>query len=179
MNMKYKLIILDRDGVINYDSDAYIKSSDEWVPIPGSLEKIAAWCRQGLQVALASNQSGVARGLFSQGDLTLIHQKMSAALAQLGGKFAATYYCQDHPNNPTHFRKPNPGMLLAAMEDVKVSPEESLFIGDSFTDYEASLKAGCDFILVKTGKGERTLSRYPDLADKIPVVASLKDIELT
>ena len=111
MHQNIKLVILDRDGVINQNSRGYIKSADEWVPIPGSLEAIAKFYKQGIKFAVATNQSGIARKYYSLKDLNQMHQKMSTLLANLGAKFEYIAFCQHHPDENCNCRKPNPGMF--------------------------------------------------------------------
>lgn len=145
---KYKLVILDRDGVINYDSLDYIKSPEEWLAIPGSLEAITKLNKAGCKVAVASNQSGLARGLYDERALKKIHQKMIEQLQSLGGHLDAIAYCPHHPRDNCDCRKPKPKMLLDLMQQFNVSPKETLFIGDKDTDQETAENAGCDFIKV-------------------------------
>lgn len=158
------LIILDRDGVINYDSDDYIKSPDEWIPVPGSLEAIARLNRAGYHVAVASNQSGVARGFFDLTTLEKIHQKMRAELAHVGGAIDTILFCPHGPNDGCGCRKPKPGMLLEIAKKFQCELTGVLAIGDSLRDIEAALSVGATPVLVRTGKGLRTLQeqRIPD-----------------
>ena len=143
--MQYKLIIFDRDGVINYDSHEYIKSPEEWHAIPGSLEKIVRLNKAGCKIAVASNQSGIARGLYSEATLQKIHQKMQDELTKIGGHIDAIAYCPHHPDENCACRKPKPKMLLDLMRQFNVTPKETLFIGDKETDRKAAKAAGCDF----------------------------------
>jgi D-glycero-D-manno-heptose 1,7-bisphosphate phosphatase len=168
-----KLIILDRDGVINEDSDAYIKSPEEWVSIPGSLEAIARLNRAGWTVAVATNQSGVGRGLYDRATLDRIHARMNAALAAAGGHVDALYYCPHAPEDHCTCRKPLPGLLESIARHYGVSLAGVPAIGDSLRDLQAAAAVGARPILVRTGKGERTLTNpnlppdtpiYPDLA---------------
>jgi D-glycero-D-manno-heptose 1,7-bisphosphate phosphatase len=168
-----KLIILDRDGVINYDSDGYIKHPDEWSPIPGSLEAIARLTHCGWRVAVASNQSGVARGLFDMAGLNAIHAKMHKAVNQAGGRIDAVFYCPEHPDSASPFRKPEPGMLLAIGERFNVPLAGVPAVGDTGGDLKAAAAVGAQPILVLTGKGAQTRERdvlppgttvYADLA---------------
>jgi D-glycero-D-manno-heptose 1,7-bisphosphate phosphatase len=168
-----KLVILDRDGVINEDSDEYIKSPDEWIPIPGSLEAIARLTHCGWRVVVASNQSGIARGLFDMAALNAIHAKMHKAVNQAGGRIDAVFYCPEHPDAASPFRKPEPGMLVAIGERFNVPLADVPVVGDSEGDLRAAVAAGAQPILVLTGKGKRTRANgilpagtlvYPDLA---------------
>lgn len=153
-----KLIILDRDGVINFDSDQFIKSPDEWKPIPGSLEAIARLTREGWRVAVATNQSGIARGLFEMATLNAIHAKMHKAVAQAGGRIEAVFYCPHSAEAQCECRKPRAGMLheIAARFGIDLKGVPS--VGDSLRDLQAAVSVGARPLLVKTGKGERTLA---------------------
>jgi D-glycero-D-manno-heptose 1,7-bisphosphate phosphatase len=168
-----KLVILDRDGVINYDSDEYIKNPDEWRPIPGSLEAIAKLTQSGWRVVVATNQSGVGRGRFDMETLNAIHAKMHKAVNQAGGRIEAVFYCPDLPESGSACRKPSPGMFLAIGERFNVALERVPAVGDSLHDLQAAAAVKAQPILVLTGKGERTraagnlpqaTSIYPDLA---------------
>lgn len=157
------LIILDRDGVINEDSDDYIKSADEWVPIKGSLEAIAQMNHAGFSVAVATNQSGIARGLYGIETLHDMHKKMSTMLEAIGGSVDAIFYCPHAPSKHCSCRKPKPGMLLdiARRFDYK-SLSSVYFVGDTYRDIEAARAAGAKPVLVRTGKGVRTLQVCTD-----------------
>lgn len=168
-----KLIILDRDGTINYDSADYIKRPEEWRPIPGSLEAIARLTQSGWRVAVATNQSGIGRGLLDMETLNAIHAKMHKAVNQAGGRIEAVFYCPDTPESLSPNRKPNPGMLLAIGERFHVSLEHVPVVGDHLRDLQAAVAVNADPILVLTGKGEKTraagglpeaTSIFPDLA---------------
>ena len=150
-----RLILLDRDGVINFDSPQYIKRPCEWVPIPGSLSAIANLRNAGYLVGVCSNQAGVAHGKLSDADLDAIHAKMCAALADAGVQFSFAQYCRHHPDAGCHCRKPNPGMLEAALRELEVAAEDTLFVGDSVKDVQAALAAGVQPILVRTGNGAK------------------------
>lgn len=151
-----KLIILDRDGVINHDSDAYIKNADEWRPIAGSLEAIARLKQSGYRVAVASNQAGVARGLFDLAALGEIHTKMQAAVSDAGGHIDAIFFCPHGPNHGCSCRKPKPGMLLEIFDRFGAIPEQTFMVGDTLRDLEAAHAAGCKPVLVRTGNGQKT-----------------------
>jgi len=168
-----KLIVLDRDGVINHDSDQFIKSPDEWRPIPGSLEAIARLNQAGYRVVVATNQSGVGRGLFGMTTLTEIHEKMFKALNLVGGRIDAVFYCPHAADSHCDCRKPKPGMLHQIGLRFGVSMDDVPAIGDGLRDLQAAQAAGARPILVLTGKGEKTLSAgdlppgtivFPDLA---------------
>ena len=150
------LIILDRDGVINEDSDAYIKSPDEWVPIPGSLAAIARLNQAGYRVAVATNQSGLARGLFTIDDLNAIHNKMHQALASEGGQIEALFFCPHGPNDTCECRKPKSGLFQQISERMYTGLENIPCIGDSLRDLQAAVAVGARPILVRTGKGHKT-----------------------
>jgi D-glycero-D-manno-heptose 1,7-bisphosphate phosphatase len=153
-----KLIILDRDGVINFDSDQFIKTPDEWKPIPGSLEAIARLNQAGYRVALATNQSGIGRGLFDMTTLNAIHDKMTRALAQVGGRLDALFYCPHMAEAKCPCRKPKPGMFEEIGRRFNVDLTGIPAIGDSLRDLQAAYSVGAAPILVRTGKGEKTLA---------------------
>ena len=152
-----KLVILDRDGVINHDSEHYIKSPEEWKPIAGSLEAIARFTQAGFRVVVATNQSGVGRGVFDMATLNAIHDKMHKAVNQLGGRIDAVYYCPHAQDAGCACRKPQPGMLLEIAERFHVALAGVPAIGDSLRDLQAASAAGARPILVLTGKGQQTL----------------------
>jgi D-glycero-D-manno-heptose 1,7-bisphosphate phosphatase len=166
-----RYVLLDRDGVINLDSDDFIKSPDEWIPIEGSLEAIALLNQQGYEVVVISNQSGIARGLFDEAMLTKIHDKMHRLLAEKGGEIAAIYYCPHGPESSCNCRKPKPGLLEQFALEKNVDLNSVYFIGDSLRDIQAAQAVGADPILVKTGKGQKTLSNNPNL--NIPTFENL------
>ncbi|MEM7206606.1 MAG: D-glycero-beta-D-manno-heptose 1,7-bisphosphate 7-phosphatase [Pseudomonadota bacterium] len=168
-----KLVILDRDGVINADSDAFIKSADEWEPIPGSLEAIALLNQSGYHIAVATNQSGIARGLLSVETLHEIHQKMTYSLAQLGGRIDAVFFCPHGPDEGCPCRKPSPGMLLQISDRLGVDLRGVPFVGDSISDTQAATQAGASPVMVRTGKGARTLKDHDSLPDGLRVFDDL------
>jgi D-glycero-D-manno-heptose 1,7-bisphosphate phosphatase len=151
-----KLVILDRDGVINHDSPAYIKSPEEWKPIPGSLEAIALLSQSGYRVLVATNQSGVGRGLFEMSTLNAIHDKMHRALGLAGGRIDGIFYCPHAQDAGCNCRKPKPGMLEEIAHRFGVSLEGVPLIGDSLRDLQAAVAVGAQPILVLTGKGKKT-----------------------
>lgn len=174
-----KLIILDRDGVINYDSDQFIKSPDEWKPIPGSLEAIARLNQEGYRVVVATNQSGIGRGLFDMPTLNAIHDKMHKSLAQVGGRIDAIFFCPHTNEADCSCRKPKSGMMLEISARYGVGLADVPAVGDSLRDLEAAARLGANLYLVLTGKGEKTKEKgglpegtriFPDLA---AVTASL------
>ena len=150
------LVILDRDGVINADSDAYIKSLKEWKPLPGSIEAIAQLNRAGYTVAVATNQSGLGRGLFDLDDLEAMHEHLRELVEEAGGHIAGIFYCPHHPDEHCHCRKPKTGLFDAIEKELSIDPKGAIAIGDSLRDLEAALAKGCLPILVRTGKGAST-----------------------
>ena len=168
-----KLIVLDRDGVINFDSDQFIKSPDEWRPIPGSLEAIARLNESGWRVVVASNQSGVGRGLFDMDTLNAINEKMTKTLAQVGGRLDAIFFCPHAADSTCDCRKPKPGMFQQIAERFNVDMRGVPVVGDSLRDLQAGVAVGCTPFLVLTGKGVKTQADpalppgtqiFPDLA---------------
>jgi len=171
-----KLIILDRDGVINFDSDQFIKSPAEWKPIPGSLEAIARLNQAGYRVVLATNQSGIGRGLFDMATLNTIHDKMHKALAQVGGRIDALFFCPHAADSKCDCRKPKPGMFEEISRRFNMDLKGVPAIGDSLRDLQAATAMGAIPILVRTGKGEKTIEAgglpegtlvFADLADAV------------
>nr|WP_167524270.1 D-glycero-beta-D-manno-heptose 1,7-bisphosphate 7-phosphatase [Pseudomonas haemolytica] len=154
-----KLLILDRDGVINYDSDAYIKSVDEWIPLPGSIEAIAQLSKAGWTVAIATNQSGIARGYYDIATLDAMHARMRTLVAEQGGEVGLVVYCPHGPDEGCDCRKPKPGMLKIIAEHYKVPLAGIWFVGDSLGDLEAAKAVDSQPVLVKTGKGEKTQAK--------------------
>ena len=152
-----KFAILDRDGVINYDSPAFVKSPDEWQALPGSLEAIARLTQAGWRVVIATNQSGLARGLFSTETLTAIHAKMRQELLPLGGHVDAVFLCPHGPDDGCDCRKPKPGMLHEIAYRFDIDLTQVPVAGDSLRDLQAAAAAGCQPWLVLTGNGQKTL----------------------
>ena len=150
------LVILDRDGVINHDSDDYIKSPDEWRPLPGSLEAIARLCRADYTVVVATNQAGVGRGLFSLEMLTRIHRKMASSIRDKGGRLDSIFFCPHSPADQCGCRKPKPGMLLEISDRLSIGLSGVPVVGDSLRDLEAAAAAGAMPVMVKTGRGRLT-----------------------
>ena len=151
-----KLIILDRDGVINHDSDRFIKTPEEWLPIPGSLEAIATLTQADFRVVVATNQSGIGRGLFDMSMLNMIHEKMHRAVHQAGGRIDAIFYCPHAADSTCECRKPRPGMMKEIANRFHTSLDGVPAVGDSLRDLEAAASVGARPILVVTGKGKKT-----------------------
>lgn len=152
-----KLLILDRDGVINEDSDSFIKTPDEWIPLPGSLEAIARLTKAGYTIVVATNQSGLGRGFFDTMTLNAIHQKMQAAVKAAGGLIEAIFFCPHTANDNCDCRKPRQGMFSTIAERFDTKLDEVPSVGDSLRDLQAAFLAGCTPILVLSGKGKQTL----------------------
>ena len=148
-----KLVILDRDGTINADSDEFIKSPQEWQPLPGALEAIARMNHAGWHVAIASNQSGLGRGLFDVASLNAMHAKMHKLLSAHGGRIDATFYCPHTPEDGCSCRKPLPGLFEQIGDRFGVELRSVPVVGDSVRDLQAGSAAGCEPHLVLTGKG--------------------------
>ena len=171
-----KMIILDRDGVINEDSPDFIKSPAEWKPIAGSLEAVARLNQAGYRVVVASNQSGIARELFDMTVLNAIHQKMHASAQQVGATIDAIFFCPHAANDNCDCRKPKSGMFEEISKRYKISLKGVPTVGDSLRDLQAGFVSGCTPHLVLTGKGEKTRATgglppgtqvYPDLASAV------------
>ena len=160
--VQQKYILLDRDGVINQDSDAFIKSPDEWQPIAHSLQAIALLNAHGYQVIVVTNQSGVARGLFDEQTLQAIHAKMCRLVAEAGGNISAIYYCPHGVDSSCDCRKPKAGLLTRFAADFAADLTNVPVVGDSLRDLQAAVAVGALPVLVKTGKGQRTLANNPD-----------------
>jgi D-glycero-D-manno-heptose 1,7-bisphosphate phosphatase len=175
-----KLVILDRDGVINHDSDSFIKSPAEWRPIPGSLEAIAQLNRAGFHVVLATNQSGVGRGLFEVSTLNAIHDKVHRALAQIGGRVDAIFFCPHSNDAGCNCRKPRSGLFDEIASRFNVDLRGVPSVGDALRDLQAAAAVGATPMLVRTGKGRRTEEAgglpegtqiYDDLAEAARAIA--------
>ena len=169
-----KLLMLDRDGVINVDSDQSIKSSVEWKPVKGSIEAIARLTQAGWRIVVATNQSGIGRGLFDTAALNAIHDVMHKAVIQAGGRIEAIFFCPHAADAGCDCRKPKPGMLLEIERRLNIPLAGVHFVGDSLKDLQAAVAAGARPVLVLTGKGRQTLATgglpegtavYHDLAE--------------
>lgn len=169
--VQQRYVLLDRDGVINYDSDDYIKSPEEWQPIPGSLEAIVRLNEQGYKIAVITNQSGLGRGLFDVTTLNEIHARMRRLLAEQGGEIADIYYCPHTPEEHCECRKPQPGLLLRFSQETQIPLKDIFFVGDSWKDIQTGCAVGAQSLLVKTGKGLKTLADHPE--SNVPVFEDL------
>lgn len=167
-----KLIILDRDGVINHDSDQFIKSPEEWRPIPGSLAAIATLTQWGYRVIVATNQSGIGRGLFDMDTLNSIHDKMVKAVAQEGGRIDAIFFCPHTSGDQCNCRKPQPGMLEEIAARYNTDLTGVPVIGDSLRDLQAAVAVGAQPMLVLTGKGKQT-AQDAELPADTPIYSDL------
>lgn len=173
------LVVLDRDGVINEDSDDYIRSLDDWHPVPGSIQAIAELTRAGYRVAIATNQSGLGRGYFDLDTLESIHSHLRELVEEAGGQIAGIFYCPHLPDAGCDCRKPATGLLQAIERELGESPRNCHFIGDSLKDLQAARAYNCRPVLVRTGKGQGTaasLQSSPadlDNPGDIPVYADL------
>ena len=165
-----KLIILDRDGVINHDSDDYIKSEEEWTPIAGSLEAIARLTHEGYHIVVISNQSGLARGKITLENLNRIHRKMHALVSQYGGKIEAVFFCPHAPDEQCECRKPKPGLLKDIAGRLHTPLDGVIMIGDKLSDVEAARAAGARPVLVRTGYGQQAVD-----AGEIPATVPVFD----
>lgn len=151
------VIVLDRDGVINSEPAGGVTSADAWQPLPGSIEAIAALSRAGYQLVVATNQPGLARGLFDLDDLEAMHAKMRALVEDAGGEIAAIFYCPHGPDDGCRCRKPATGLLDAIEAEFDTSLHDHYFVGDRLRDLQAAVAKGCKPVLVRTGCGEETL----------------------
>jgi len=176
----YKLIVLDRDGVINQDSPTYIKSPEEWHAIPGSIEAIAKLHRHGYKVVVATNQSGIARGYFTQNTLDAMHKKMLDQIEAAGGHIEDIFICPHGPEDGCECRKPKSGLLLQAANKFNISPSEMLIIGDSIRDILAAKNYGATAIFIKTSNKNDDLlaaksagiSVYASLAEAVDYITN-------
>ena len=167
-----KLIILDRDGVINIERPDFVKSAEECVPIDGSIDAIARLYKAGFTVVVATNQSGLARGKFDLDDLEAMHEKLTGLIEEQGAELAAIFYCPHAPEDKCKCRKPLPGLLDAIEAEFNTSAEGFYFVGDSLRDLQAAKIKGCKPALVKTGNGVKTLEQLanPTLQTDSPLV---------
>ncbi|MFT6094500.1 MAG: D-glycero-D-manno-heptose 1,7-bisphosphate phosphatase [Pseudohongiellaceae bacterium] len=152
-----KIVILDRDGVINQDSKDYIRKPAEWIPIDGSIQAIVDLCAAGFKVFIATNQSGLARNFFSRNDLDSIHQKLIQMVDEANGEIHGIFYCPHLPSDHCNCRKPKTGLLEQIENKFQCSVKRAPFVGDSLKDVQAALAYGCNAMLVRTGNGEKSL----------------------
>lgn len=172
-----KLIILDRDGTINEDRDDYVKSPDEWVPLPGALEAVARLNHAGWHVVLATNQSGIGRGLFDMAALNAMHVKMNQMLAHHGGRIDAVFFCPHEPDAQCTCRKPLPGLYEQISERYGVDLKEVPTVGDSLRDLQAGAAVGCETHFVRTGKAARMSdAQLAQLLQQVPGSILHKDL---
>lgn len=167
------LIILDRDGVINEDSDAFIKNVDEWLPIAGSIPAIGRLSKAGYTVVIATNQSGLSRGLFGLDELEAMHQKMRDLVAAEGGRIDGIFYCPHLPAEACHCRKPSTGLYEEIAQQFNANLHNVPVVGDSLRDLQAAIACGCKPLLVRTGKGAAC-----ELLLLEPANAALRDVRV-
>jgi D-glycero-D-manno-heptose 1,7-bisphosphate phosphatase len=167
---KPKLVILDRDGVINADSDDYIKSLAEWVPLPGSIAAIARLSRAGFKIGVATNQSGIARGYFDEIALANIHARLCELVEDEGGQVDTICYCPHGPEEGCRCRKPAPGLLEQISAELQLPSAGAWYVGDTHKDLDLALAMGCKPILVRTGKGANTEAKLEPTLRKTDTV---------
>ncbi len=181
-----KLIVLDRDGVINEDLERPVGHPDEWVPLPGSLEAIARLHQAGWHVAVATNQSGIDRGLIALETLHAIHQRMHESVNKVGGKIDVVAFCPHSDSSQCDCRKPAPGMLYTISERLDIDLSTVVLVGDSLRDMQAAMATAATPIIVRTGKGQMTLDNnkglehipaYDDLASYVDALLAPKEDE--
>ncbi|MBH98876.1 MAG: D-glycero-beta-D-manno-heptose-1,7-bisphosphate 7-phosphatase [Rhodospirillaceae bacterium] len=171
-----RFIILDRDGVINYDSENYIRSPEEWRPLEGSLEAISALVSVGFEIAVISNQSGISRKLLSEKTLQNIHAKMISEVEKVRGRITAIYHCPHIPEAQCECRKPKLGMIKRLEKEHNVSVTDIPLIGDKPSDIELAVRAGARPILVRTGYGNRSAASIPKSVEIYDNLASAAEI---
>jgi D-glycero-D-manno-heptose 1,7-bisphosphate phosphatase len=172
--MKY--IILDRDGVINADADTYIKHVNEWKPIPGSLEAIAKLSQAGYRIAIATNQSGINRGLFGMQELDEMHQMLQTRVRELSGYIDGIFFCPHQPSDECDCRKPKTGLFKLIANFFQVNLSGVLAVGDAWRDIQAASAMHCQPVLVRTGKGEHTLQLHQADLQNVPVYNNLAEV---
>jgi D-glycero-D-manno-heptose 1,7-bisphosphate phosphatase len=168
-----KLIILDRDGVINYDSKDYIKSPYEWQAIPGSLEAISLLNSANYTISVATNQSGIARGLFTKPQMHSIHKKLHREAKKKNAEIDSIFYCPHGPEDHCDCRKPKPGLLAKIATYYEISLEKVYFVGDSLRDIECALNFGAKPVLLLTGNGEASKDHKLIHKNNVPIFADL------
>ena len=171
------VLFLDRDGVLNADRADFVKRPEEWVPLPGSLDAAARLSRAGFSLVVITNQSGVGRGLFSERDLEAIHAKMMRQVEAAGGRITAIYFCPHAPEADCGCRKPRPGLIERACQELGVEAAEAMFVGDRLSDVEAAVRAGCRPVLLSADAGMalRLAERGHDAVEVLPDLAALAD----
>lgn len=175
MSSPANIIVLDRDGVINHDSKDYIKTVDEWRPIPGSIEAIASLCKAGYRIAVATNQSGIGRGYYDEIALAQMHGKMRDLLEEAGGCLHTVCYCPHAPNENCNCRKPATGLLEQIGAELNDSLDGCVFIGDSLKDMQAAIAFRMRPVLVRTGNGVQTEKQLHQLSSDVLVYDSLSE----
>ncbi len=179
-----KLIVLDRDGVINEDMERPVADPDEWIPLPGSLEAIARLHQAGWHVAVATNQSGISRGLLALDTLHAIHQRMHETVNKAGGKIDVVAFCPHKDSDQCSCRKPAPGMLYTISERLNIDLSTVVVVGDSLRDMQAAMATAAKPVMVRTGKGQKTLDNnkglehipaYDDLASYVNTLLAPKE----
>lgn len=170
--MADKLIVLDRDGVINYDSDDYVKTEDEWIALPDAMQALGKLTQAGYKIAIATNQSGIARGYFSEDTLAAMHTKMTTLASEEGAVIDYIAYCPHGPDDNCDCRKPLPGLIHQIAKGLNHDVAGSYMVGDSLRDLQAGQAAGLKPVLVLTGKGQRTLDKGQGL-EGVPVYEDL------
>jgi D-glycero-D-manno-heptose 1,7-bisphosphate phosphatase len=167
-----RLLVIDRDGVLNAESPHFIKHPDEWIPLPGSMRALGVASHAGFRIFIVSNQSGLARGLFSIDDLHRIHHKLRTEAALHGGVIDAFFFCPHGPEDDCTCRKPLPGLLQAVLQRSGLAAASAIMIGDRESDVQAAQAAGIPMMLVRTGHGAATAERW-GAAPPCPVVNDL------
>jgi len=166
------MVILDRDGVINHVADDDVTTVDGWDPIPGSIEAISRLKKAGYLVTIATNHSGIARGLYSEEELQAMHKKMQRMLATRGASVDGIFYCPHGPEANCICRKPKPGLLFQIAKQFEIDLSETPLVGDNISDIQAAKMANAKPILVRTGKGEYVMQHFPEALD-VPVYDDL------
>lgn len=167
-----KMVILDRDGVINHVADDDVTTVDGWDPIPGSIEAISRLKKAGYLVTIATNHSGIARGLYGEEELQAMHKKMQRMLATRGASVDGIFYCPHGPEANCICRKPKPGLLFQIAKKFEIDLSETPLVGDNISDIQAAKMANAKPILVRTGKGEYVMQHFPEALD-VPVYDDL------
>lgn len=166
-------VFIDRDGVINYNRDTYVKSWDEFCFIPGVLSALKCLATSPYAIVVVSNQSAVGRGLMNLQTLECINAEMRRRIQEQGGRIDRIYYCPHIPEDNCDCRKPRPGMLIKAASELGIDLRGSWMVGDAASDVEAAVNAGCQPLFVLTGKGHAELAKIPK---DVPVFQDLIDV---